>query len=227
MEQTKNTLNMKDIAIFGAGGFAKEVACLLETINDCCESDNYKYRLVGFFEDHGKKGRPLSHYGEVLGGMDELNAWPTPLAITIAIGSPNALRSVHSRITNPRVSFPNLIHPHWGVADEKAFSIGEGNIIQGGCFASCDVKIGSFNVLNGSVVMGHDAQMGDYNVCMPDIRISGGVHIGDGNLLGVGSIVLQGLKIGNGVRLGAGAVLLTKPKDGGVYLGNPAKLFKY
>ncbi|MBQ8127238.1 MAG: serine acetyltransferase [Prevotella sp.] len=218
---------MKDIAIFGAGGFGKEVACLIERINETTELDEYKYRLIGFFDDGVAKGTQISVYGKVLGGMDELNAWLTPLSVAIAIGSPRALQFVQQRIVNPDIAFPNLIHPNFSVADERAFSIGRGNIIQGDCFASCDVKIGSFNVLNGSVVMGHDAQMGNYNVCMPDIRISGEVSIGDGNLLGVGSIVLQQLKIGNGVRLGAGAVLMTKPKDGGVYLGNPAKLFKY
>lgn len=218
---------MKDIAIFGAGGFAKEVACLIEVINSNCANDEEKYNLVGFFEDNGTKGRKVSRYGIVLGGMDELNDWPTPLSVAIAIGSSHAICQVLNRITNPQISFPNIIHPSFGKADESTFSIGQGNIIQGSCFASCDVKIGSFNVLNGSVVMGHDAQMGNYNVCMPDIRVSGGVHIGDCNLIGVGSIILQQLRIGNNVRIGAGSVLLTKPKDGCTYLGNPAKLFKY
>lgn len=218
---------MKDIAIFGAGGFGKEVACIIDRINEVCENEEYKYRLVGFFEDHGVLGRKVSHYGEVLGGMDELNAWPTDLAVCIAIGSPNAIRSVRSRITNPKVTFPNIIHPDFTIVDEQTFTIGQGNIIQAHCKMSCDTSIGDFNVLNGYVVMGHDAKIDNYNVLMPNIRISGGVQIGEGNLLGVGSIVLQQLKIGKGVRLGAGAVLLTKPKDGGVYLGNPAKLFKY
>lgn len=200
---------------------------MIESINEAVELDEYKYRIIGFFDDGVAKGRQISVYGKVLGGMAELNAWPSPLAVVIAIGSPRALEYVQRRIANPNIEFPNLIHPSFSVADERTFSIGQGNIIQGSCYASCDVKIGSFNVLNGSVVMGHDAKMGDYNVTMPNIRISGEVTIGDGNLLGVGSIVLQQLKIGNGVRLGAGAVLMTKPKDGGVYLGNPAKLFKY
>lgn len=218
---------MNDIAIFGAGGFAKEVACLIRRINELIEAKEYRWNLIGFFEDNGVRGRRVSTYGEVLGGMAELNAWQGHLAIAIAIGSPNALRSVRNRITNPNIYFPNLIHPRFTIADESSFSIGEGNIIQRDCSVSCDVKIGSFNVLNASVAMGHDAQVGNYNVCMPDIRISGGVHIGDGNLIGVGSIILQGLTIGNNVRLGAGAVLLTKPKDGGVYLGNPAKKFRF
>ena len=33
----------------------------------------------------------------------------------------------------------------------------------------------------------------------------------------------QQIKIGNSIRLGAGSVLMTKPKDGNLYLGVPAK----
>ena len=159
--------------------------------------------------------------------MDVLNHWSTPLCIAIAIGSPNSLRAVRQRIQNNNISFPNLIHPDFSVADKRTFKIGEGNIIQGDCFGSCDVEIGSFNIMNGSVVIGHDTTIGDYNVIMPNIRISGEVTIGERNLLGVGSIILQQLKIGTEVKLGAGAVLMTKPKNGGTYIGNPAKLMKF
>lgn len=57
--------------------------------------------------------------------------------------------------------------------------------------------------------------------------MSGEVKIGDCNLFGIASIILQQLKVGNNVRLGAGSVLMTKPKDDSLYMGNPAKLFKY
>ena len=42
-------------------------------------------------------------------------------------------------------------------------------------------------------------------------------------IFGVGSIILQQLNIGNNVRLGAGSVMMTKPKDGNLYIGVPAK----
>lgn len=217
-------LSMKDIAIFGAGGYGKEVACTIRDINEAKKGD---WNIVGFFDDGKPKGMDVSHYGKVLGGMDELNAYAKELAIAIAIGSPKSLRKVRQRITNPNVTFPNIIAPNFGIADKEAFSIGEGNIIGGGCWASCDVSIGSYNILNADIVIGHDAQIGNYNVLMPDIRVSGEVSIGDGNLLGVGSIILQQIQIGDGVHLGAGAVLLTKPKNNSTYIGNPAKLFKY
>lgn len=214
---------MKDIAIFGAGGFGREIACLLKIINQ----KNPTWNLVGFFDDGVEKGTQISHYGCVLGGMEELNSWSTRLAVAIAIGTPNSLKFVRERIVNSQVSFPNIIHPDFIMNDPDTFRIGEGNIIQASCSASCDVTIGNFNVFNGSISMGHDDMIGNYNILMPALRISGEVIIGNENLIGVGSIILQQIRIGNNVCLGAGSVLMTKPKDNNTYLGNPAKIFKY
>lgn len=213
---------MKDIAIFGAGGLGKEVACLIRQINDV----KPQWNLIGFFDDGKEKGMPVSRYGEVLGGMAEINAYPDSLALVIAIGKPKSLRKVRERIVNEKIYFPNIIAATFGMSDPETFSIGEGNIIGHGCVVSCDVCIGSFNVFDSDIVLGHDVKVGNYNVLMPDIRVSGEVTIHEENLIGVGSIILQQIKIGNNVHLGAGAVLMTKPKDGGTYIGNPAKLFK-
>lgn len=218
------SLIMKDIAIYGAGGFGREVACLLNVIN----KETPIWNLIGFFDDDVHlKGQMISHYGPCLGGIGDLNSYDKPLNLTIPIGNPNVVKQIVSEITNPNITFPNLIHPSFKVADENAFEIGKGNIIQGDCSASCDVSFGDFNVFNGSVVFGHDAKVGNFNTFMPATRISGEVHIGDENFFGVGSIVLQQLKIGNNVRLGAGSVMMTKPKDGNLYIGNPAAKFRF
>lgn len=214
---------MKDIAIFGAGGLGRETTILIEHINKAGGG----WHFVGYFDDKKEMGAQISHFGKVLGGVAEINIWPTELAIVISIGNPKSVKGVRERITNPNIYFPNMIAPSATVADPEAFSIGEGNIIGGGTWISTDVKIGNYNLFNGDTVMGHDVCIGDYNTIMPDIRISGEVTIGNENILGVGSIILQQIRIGNGVHLGAGAVLLTKPKDNCTYLGNPAKLFRY
>lgn len=214
---------MNKIAIFGAGGFGKEVATTIERIN----RSQPTWDLIGFFDEGVEKGCQISHYGKVLGGINDLNEVQEPLSVVIAIGSPNSLRSVRKRIVNPLISFPNIIFEPFDCADFRTLKLGEGNIIQGYCYASCDVTIGNFNVFNGLAIIGHDVKIGDYNVIMPSVRISGEVVIGNCNLLGVSSIVLQQLKIGNDIHLGAGAVLMTKPKDGCTYIGNPAKIFRY
>ena len=214
---------MKDIAIFGAGGLGRETTILIKEINN----NGGDWNFLGYFDDGKEKGMQISHFGKVLGGVNEINSWPSELALVLAIGNPNSVKGVKEKINNPKIHFPNLIAPNATVADPETFSIGEGNIIGRGTRISCDVQIGSFNLFNGDIVVGHDVIIGNYNTIMPDIRISGEVTIGDENLIGVGSIILPQIKIGNNVHLGAGSVLMTKPKDGNTYIGNPAKLFKY
>ena len=210
---------MKQIAIYGAGGFGREVACLLNKINEIEPT----WELVGFFDDGIAIGKEVSHFGWTLGGINELNAWPTELSIAFTIGNPKIVEMLVSKVTNPNIQFPNIIAPTVYFADPETFKIGRGNIIQKHCSFSCDVTIGDFNVMDGADVFGHDDVVGSYNTFMPAMRISGEVTIGDCNFFGVGSIILQQIKIGNNIRLGAGSVLMRKPKDGFLYMGNPAK----
>lgn len=222
-EKTAKT-DVKKIAIYGAGGFGREVAGGIHRIN---RSKNENWEIVGFFDDNKPVGEQISHYGKVLGGIEELNAMKEPLALAIAVGSPVTRKLIRDRITNSNVYYPNIIAPSFRILDQDTFKIGEGNIIQDNCSATCDVTIGNFNVFNGSNVLGHDDVIGDYNVLMPSVHLSGAVEMGDFNLLGVDSVVLQRIKIGNNVTLGAGSVLMSKPKDGGTYVGVPAKKFNF
>ena len=210
---------MKQIAIYGAGGFGREVACLLNKINE----EKPTWELVGFFDDGIEIGKDVSHFGKTLGGIKELNAWSTELAIAFTIGNPQTIEILVSKVTNQNIYFPNIIAPTVYFADPKTFKIGKGNIIQKHCSFSCDVTIGDFNVMDGADVFGHDDIVGSFNTFMPAMRISGEVTIGNCNFFGVGSIILQQVTIGNEIRLGAASVLMRKPKDGCLYIGNPAK----
>ena len=213
---------MKDIVIYGAGGFGREIACLINKLNRTKKTWN----LLGFIDDGVDTGTEISHYGKVLGDRYYLNEYKSLLAVVMSIGSPKTVKEIVTFLNNSNLYYPNIISPDFEIADAASFKIGVGNVIQSHCFASCDVCIGDFNTLNGSVTLSHDNMVGSYNVFMPNVRISGDVKIGDLNLFGVGSIVLQQIKIGSEIRLGAGGVLMRKPKDGCIYIGNPAKLFK-
>jgi acetyltransferase-like isoleucine patch superfamily enzyme len=212
---------MKDLAIYCAGGFAREIYCLIFH-----RIKNSNWNFVGFFDDAIDKGTQLQ-YGVCLGGMKELNGWNNPLDIVIANGSPKWLKHISGSVTNPLVGFPNIIDPSVVYLDEDTNKIGKGNILNRGTSFSVNVEFGNFNVFNADVKFGHEAKIGNFNVFMPNIRISGGVEIGDGNLFGGSSFVMPGIKVGTCVHLSPGSVLMRNPKDGQVYIGNPAKLFKF
>lgn len=208
---------MKDIAIYGAGGFGREVACLIKHIN----RKNPQWNLVGFFDD-GKKIGDKNEYGEILGGINEVNNWKTPLAVAVAIGSPRTVSNIVEQITNPLIEYPNLFAPDIFLVDSDNISFGKGNIVSYGCLFSCNVHIGNFNTFNGFITIGHDAVIGDFNSFMPAVRISGEVKIGKMNFFGVSSVVLQQIKIGNDTVIGGNSIVIRKTSDGNTYVGNPA-----
>ncbi len=214
---------MKEIAIIGSGGFGKEVACIINKINEVTPT----WKLIGFFDNKLSAGTPVSHFGEVLGHENLLNDWKTPIHVVLAIGNPKALQKVVESIDNPNVRYPNIIHPEAFFADPRSFEIGKGNVVTRACSFSCDVSLGDFNQMNSISALAHDVAIGSFNVLMPLSRISGDVKIGDRNFFGIGSIVLQGIKIGNETRIGAGSIIMTKTKDGNLYMGNPATRVKF
>ena len=212
----------KNIAIYGAGGFGREIACLIKLIN----GDNPQWNVIGFFDDGLEKGTE-NEYGKVLGNYEDLNSWQSPLDVVIAVGSPNAVKAIVSRIDNPNVSYPNIIAPTTIFLDNNNVRFGKGNIICSNSSISCNVEFGDFNLLNGYISVGHDSTIGNCNVFMPSVNISGGVKIGDCNFFGLKSSVLQYQKVESDVRIGAGAFIMRTAKSGNLYMGNPATKVKF
>lgn len=209
---------MKNIAIFGAGGFGREIACLIKQINKVQPTWN----LIGFFDDNPALQGTKNEYGKVLGSIDVLNQYDKELAVAIAVGSPSVVKKVVGNIKNENVWYPNLVAPDVMIMDEENFSMGKGNIICSKCWISCNVCFGNFNILNVGITVGHDAQLGNYNILMPAVNISGEVTIGEENLFGVASVVLQQKKIGNNTVIGGNSLIIKNTKDGRTYMGNPA-----
>lgn len=209
---------MNDIVVYGAGGFGREIACLINRINAIKPT----WDFLGFIDDGVPVGTK-NEYGEVLGDFAFLNGITNEVSVALAIGSPRILKKLEKAISNPKVNFPNLIDPDVFFLDRDKVHLGKGNIICAKSIVSCNVSFGDFNVVNMGVGIGHDAHLGNYNVIMPNVNISGGVVIGEGNMLGVKSTVMQYLTIGDGITLGANSLLIKSAKESALYMGIPAK----
>jgi sugar O-acyltransferase (sialic acid O-acetyltransferase NeuD family) len=211
---------MKDLAIYGAGGFGREVACLVNEINQSASEP--PWNLIGFFDD-GKAIGDKNEYGIIFGGINELNSFSKPLSVVLTIGKPSTLAFLVEKIKNPLIDYPNIIAPDIRYLDINNISIGKGNIFFSKCSLSCNVNIGDFNIFNSCIAVGHDATIGNFNSMMPGTRISGEVKIGDLNFFGIYSVVLQQNKIGNNTVIGAGSIIIRNTEDNSTYIGNPAK----
>lgn len=212
-------MRLKDIAIFGVGGFGREVLTLIHDINKVSS----RYNIVGFFDDGHSRGEMVNGY-PVLGKTEELNQWKTELDLVVSIGNPRVKKSVIDRVNNPRISFPTLIHPNVLIGDLNYVEIGEGCIICAGNIITTNIKIGNYVILNLACTTGHDVVIGDYSAFMPSVNISGEVTVGEGVYAGTGVRIINQVSIGAYATIGAGAVVIRDVPDFCTAVGVPAKV---
>ncbi len=127
---------MKDIAIFGVGGFGREVLALIKDINKV----EPIWNIIGFFDDGYEKGIMVNGYPN-LGKTEDLNNWGTPLSLAVSIGSPVIKKGILDNISNPLIDYPTLIHPYAWIGDKGFVEIGNGCIICAGVMITTNVKI--------------------------------------------------------------------------------------
>jgi len=206
----------RDLVIYGAGGFGREVRLMIEQIN----ADRAQWNILGFVDD-GKAGTVVDDL-EVLGGMDYLVNQSKPLSVVLALADGNLRKQLVHKLKPSRLEFPTLIHPGANTGDAKRNTFGEGTIITDGNILTTNIRMGNFVIINLMCTIGHDVILGDYCSVMPGCNISGNVTIGEGTFLGTGSKVLQNLQLGSGCKVGAGAVVVKSVGAGHTLVGVPA-----
>lgn len=213
---------MKDIAIFGVGGFGREVLTLIQDINKVEPTWN----VIGFFDDGYEIGYE-THGLKNLGGTKELSEWKIPLAVTIAIGTPSLKKAILNNIHNDLIEYPTLIHPTVIIGDKDYVKIGKGCIFCAYTVVTTDIEVGDFVILNLACTLGHDTIVKDHCAFMPTCNISGEVEIGEGVYCGTGVKIINQTSIGENTIVGAGAVV-TKPLPANcTAVGMPAKAIKF
>lgn len=213
---------MKKIAVFGAGGFGREVLTLINDINKVEPT----WEIVGFFDDGHKKGEIINDV-PVLGGVHELNEWEEPLCLVIAIGTPKIKKTILSNIKNNKIDYPTLIHPSVMIGDTKFVTIGKGCIICAANIITTNIEIEDFVILNLACTVGHDTIIKDYAAFMPTCNISGEVVIGEGVYCGTGVKIINQTSIGDHTIVGAGAVVAKPLPADCTAVGVPAKPIKF
>lgn len=205
---------MKKIYIVGAGGFAREVAWLIEDINE----KNPTWEIMGFIDENEDNiGKELNGY-KVLGNLEYLNK-QEKAHVVIAIGTGEIREKISNNIKNHE--FPILVHP--SVIISKFVNIGEGTIICAGSIVTTNIDIENHVIINLDCTVGHDVYLRNYTTILPSVNISGNVIIGEKTMVGTGSAIIQGLNIGDNTIIGAGTVVVRNIPSNCVAVGNPAK----
>lgn len=209
---------MKNIVIIGAGGFAREVAWLIEEINE----NKKEWNLLGFIDDNQENIMEKLNGYTVLGTTDFLNKMPEDVYSVIAIGNGKIREKIANKLENRK--FATLIHPNVKVS--KTNKIGEGSIICSGNILTVNIEIGNHVIINLDCTVGHDSIIEDYTTILPSVNLSGNTITKKYTIIGTGTKVIQGIMIGKNVILGAGAVVIKNIEDNTTAVGNPAKIIK-
>lgn len=209
------------VAIYGAGGFAREVAWLVEGL------ERERLEAVGFVDDGPAVGQTLNRL-PVRSWEQFCAAFPSA-RIAVAVGDPETREKLVAKCAARGYGFVTLVHPS---AQMSGFNeLGEGCIVCSGCILTVNIVVGRHVHINLDCTVGHDARIGDFSTLAPGIHVSGNVHIGKGVYIGTGANIINGtseqpLTIGDGAVIGAGACVTQNAEPHALYAGVPAVLKK-
>lgn len=206
------------IAIFGASGFAREVA-------DICAAIGYgDIVLLNTTNESSITANGL----QVLGEQKHGELAEKGYVFAIGVADPMVRELISAKYQH--LNFPVLIHPSviMGIGQFDLLQKSRGSVFAAGTILMNNIHFGDFCVCSLSVTIGHDCTLEDYVSIMPGARLSGNVFVRSKAYIGSSCFVIQGenshkLEIGSESIIGAGAVVINSVAPGQKVVGNPAR----
>ncbi len=211
------------LAIYGAGGFAREVAWLLSALP--------AYEVFAYIEDDAVggrllKGKPVLTLEQACSRVSQTPGTVIPeLKIIVAVGNSVVRAKLVERCRQLGLRFATLQHP--SVQISEYVKVGTGSILCCGSILTVDIEIGEHVHINLDCTVGHDVVMEDFVTLAPGVHVSGHVFIGRGAYIGTGATIINGtaaqpIVIGAGCVIAAGACVTTSTAANTLYAGVPA-----
>ena len=212
---------VKDIVLIGAGGFGREVAAMIELLNE----RDLRYNLLGYLDDGDRfhEGMMINNV-PWLGKKEWILEHKEDVFCTCTIGNPHMKAVIQREFTALGVQFESIILDSVYIAPYT--EIGKGCVLYGSVAISVNCRIGDGVLMNRGVNVGHDTVIGDYTTIMPMTGISGNCRIGSEVRIGGHAFFIPGRKVGDGAVVAAGSTVFSNVKAGTTVLGNPAKRMK-
>lgn len=213
---------MKDLIIFGASGFGREVAWTVERIN----AHTPTWNLIGFMDDSDEiQGMNINGY-KVLGKMCDIGKYSDAYFV-VAVGNSKLRERIVDSMEkmNPNVKFGTIIDTD--VEISNLVTIGEGTIICARSSITVNISIGTHVIINLGCTVGHDAVLQNFVTLYPSVNVSGMTNIGHAVELGTGLQIIQGKSVGDYSIIGAGAVVVKDIPAKCTAVGSPAKPIRF
>lgn len=193
----------KKIALIGGGGFAKEVAEIVEMTDR---------EVYGIFSDEISTSG-YTYYGppeEVLNHRQNIDG------VHIAFGGLNS-KAIADRLKiidfleQHKLPVTTLVSPHARVHSSVKF--GDGCFVSHDVMISIDAVLGANTIVNSRAIIGHDVTVGKNCTICPMVFVGGATSIGENCLLGAAALIMQNKRIGDGTIVGMGAKVFRNTKD--------------
>lgn len=210
-----------ELVIYGAGGFARELAWLAEK---CPASDGLNYHAVCFVDDNREYWDSIVNGLPVMSLEAARQRFPEA-ALASGIGAPRSRQATVEKARAAGFAMATIIHPL--VEYSQSVEIGEGSVLCGGSILTTNISLGQHVQVNLNCTLGHDAILGDYSTLAPGVHVSGWVHLGKRVYVGTGAVFINGTKdtpltIGDDAIIGAGACVTRPVAQGTTVVGVPA-----
>jgi sugar O-acyltransferase (sialic acid O-acetyltransferase NeuD family) len=212
---------VKQIAVYGGGGFAREVAWLVQA----CNEKSKIYQVVCFLDDN------LEARNKILNGipvmdLEEAHKRFPNASVVGGVGSPQIRQRLMEKAAAMGFSFKTIIHPR--TERSEWIKIGVGTVICAGNILTTNIVFGQHVQINLDCTVGHDVIIKDYGTLAPGVHISGCIHLGQRVYVGTGAVIINGTQekpiiIGDDVIIGAGACVTKSVPAGETVVGVPAK----
>jgi sugar O-acyltransferase (sialic acid O-acetyltransferase NeuD family) len=211
----------QQIAIYGGGGFAREVAWLVES----CNANDQRYEVVCFIDDNPVLQGSMLNEIPVLSLETAHTQFPQARVVG-GVGGPSVRHRLMEKAAMAGFGFETIVHPR--AERSRWIEIGIGTVICSGTILTTNIRLGQHVQINLDCTIGHDVILDDYTTLAPGVHVSGWVHMGKRVYVGTGANIINGtqdqpLIIGDDAVIGAGACVTKSVPAGVTVVGVPAK----
>lgn len=205
---------MKLLVLVGAGGLAREVLAVVETVG--------LYRDVLMVDDDPTLWGTTVGGVLVIGGLEALTE-PGYGDVLVCAGRGSTRRLLVRRLAALGIAgdrFASVLHPSVGVP--PGCTVGAGSILLAHTTLTADVQVGRHVVAMPQVTLTHDVVIDDFATLCAGVTLGGHVVVGEAAYVGMNACVREHVTVGPDATLGMGAVLLTDLPAGCIWAGVPA-----